>query len=234
MQIEILRRASAADAPYWQSFDYDPAEEAETVATALTRLNGRPTLTDTAGNAAAPIRWDCGCLQKKCGACAVVINRKPGLACGARLSELKKPIRLEPLRKFPVIADLMVDRSIMFENLKGIAAWLQSEAAPSEKKNAVAYEASRCLQCGCCLEVCPNFMPGGRFFGMAAAVPATRLLAELPASEQKELAVNYRKHVYNGCGKSLSCRDICPAGIDIEALMVRSNASAVWNRLFDR
>ncbi|MGB4942290.1 MAG: succinate dehydrogenase, partial [Blautia wexlerae] len=40
----------------------------------------------------------------------------------------------------------------------------------------------------------------------------------------------YRKHYFEGCGKSLSCQNICPAGIPVEELMVRSNAAAVWKK----
>ena len=158
----------------------------------------------------------------------MVINGKPGLACDANLSDLGTVVRLEPLRKFPAIEDLMVDRSVLFRNLEEIRAWLSKEAEPSEKKNPTAHEASRCLQCGCCLEICPNFMPEGSFFGMASMVPAARILTQLPEDARKTLAKDYKKHIYEGCGKSLSCRDICPAGIDIEELMSRSNAAAVW------
>jgi len=48
----------------------------------------------------------------------MIINGVPKLACGSRLNTLKNPVKIEPLRKFPAIADLTVDRSIMFENLK--------------------------------------------------------------------------------------------------------------------
>lgn len=231
MRIDILRRKSAASDSYWQSFLYEPAEDAETVATALTRLNDTPDLRDRNGNPADPIRWECSCLQKKCGACAVVINGRPGLACDARLSAYKKTIRLEPLRKFPVVADLIVDRSVLYENLRVLRLWFEGEAVQRQRASEVGYEASRCLQCGCCLDVCPNFDPEGAFFGMAAAVPVSRLLAELPASGREELSRAYREHVYDGCGKSLACRNICPAGIDIEEMLVNSNAAAVWKRL---
>ncbi len=228
MRLEILRRKSPSDAPYRQSFLYEPEAEAETVATALTRLNERADLRDADGNPAPPIRWECSCLQKKCGACAMVINGKPGLACDARLSAYKKTIRLEPLRKFPVIADLIVDRSALYENLAAMRLWFTEDAVMHQRASEVGYEASRCLQCGCCLEVCPNFDPDGAFFGMAAGVPVTRLLAELPASQREEISRLYRAHVFEGCGKSLACRSVCPAGIDIDRMLVNSNAAAVW------
>ena len=234
MELEILRRASAEEPAYVQRFSYQPRDTAETVATALTRLNEQPELRDVTGAPAAPIRWACSCLQKKCGACAMVINGLPKLACDARLSAYRKTIRLEPLRKFPVVADLIVDRSVLYRNLADMKLWLQSRAVMDEQAARIGYEASRCLQCGCCLEVCPNFSPEGPFAGMAAAVPLARLLEELPRGEKQALAETYRRRVYAGCGKSLACRNICPAKIPIDELLVNSNAIAVWKRLWKR
>ena len=225
MRLEILRRKHAGEPPHIACFDYEPAGKAETVATALTRLN--ETLVE-------PIRWECSCLQRKCGACAMVVNGRPVLACGARLSEYNKTVRIEPLRKFPVIADLIADRSILYENLRTLRCWLSAEADMHEQAADIGYEASRCLQCGCCLDVCPNFVPGGDFTGMAGATPLSRLLAEMPAAELEELSAIYRRHVYAGCGKSLACRKVCPAGIDVDNLLVNSNAVAVWKRLLRR
>ena len=50
----------------------------------------------------------------------------------------------------------------------------------------------------------------------------------------EELRKKYQKHVYGGCGKSLACRNICPAGIDIERLLVNSNAVSLWRTLLGR
>jgi len=230
IQLDILRTAPG-EAPRWQSFLYETEDETATVATALTALNDDPDLRDTAGEASAPIGWECSCLQKKCGACAMVVNGRPGLACDTRLRELKQPVRLEPLRKFPVVRDLIVDRSILFRDLEELHLWFEGDARGGDRSVDPAYEASRCLQCGCCLEVCPNFAPGGRFKGMAGAVPMTRLLTQLPEGQRKEAARLYRRQVYGGCGKSLACRDICPAGIPIDDLLVSSNAIAVWKRM---
>ena len=66
---------------------------------------------------------------------------------------------------------------------------------------------------------------------MAAAVPITRLLSVLPSRQMKKTAKLYRKYIYEGCGKSLACRDICPAKIDVEGMLVHSNAIAVWKKI---
>ena len=230
IRIEIKRRAQEHARSYIQTFQYEPEGPADTVATALTRLKAREELEDEKGEPADPIRWECSCLQKKCGACAMVINGIPKLACNAPIREYKHLIRLEPLRKFPVVADLIVDRTVMMQNLSQMRIWLSEKAELNEKAVDVGYEGSRCLQCGLCLEVCPNFDPEGNFAGMAAAVPMTRLLAEMAPSERQDAANTYRSRVFEGCGKSLACRDVCPAGIEIGELLARSNAAAVWNR----
>ncbi len=221
LTLEILRRNAPDDSPHWESYDYSTQDENANVATALTELN------HTLKN---PVRWECSCLQKKCGACAMVINNRPRLACDTPLKDFKDSVKIEPLRKFPVIADLIVDRSILFENLKIMKLWFGEDAKTNGSQTA--YEASRCLQCGCCLEICPNFFAGGDFSGMAAMIPAARLLTALPESQKKEIFKAYQKHVYEGCGKSLACRNVCPAGIEIDKLLVHSNAVAVWKRKF--
>lgn len=233
---EILRRESRDAAPYRQRIPFETEDAAATVASALTAMNADPALCDETGAPVSPIHWECSCLQKKCGACAMVIGGRPRLACDTRLSEFAKSgiVTLEPLRKFPVIADLICDRSVLFENLKTMQLWLDADAPADDDTAETAYEASRCLQCGCCLEICPNFYAEGSFFGMSAMAPAARLLTELPADQQSAVRKAYRDHVYAGCGKSLACRDICPAGLDMEHLLVNSNAAVFWKRLLRR
>ena len=212
--LHILRRKNAEAKPYWEDFTYETTDEGATVATAL---------------ASTPVVWEHSCLQRRCGACAMVINKTPALACNTRLSEISTDvIRLEPLRKFPVIEDLLVDRSVMMQNLRRLSVWLEEEARTGSE--GMAFEAARCLQCGLCLEVCPNFAAGVAFAGMAAMAPMSRLIARLSEGERKRIARAYQKGVYSGCGKSLACRDICPAQLPIEELLVRSNAACVWKR----
>ena len=213
--LRILRRKSEYDEPYWQEFKYETDDESATVATALMTL---------------PVTWEHSCLQKKCGACAMVINKVPRLACDTRLAGLKgDTVTIEPLKKFPVMEDLLTDRGNMMERLEELKVWFE-DGADAARGREMAFEASKCLQCGLCLEVCPNFHTKGKFGGMAAMAPLSRLISKMPDHQRKEIGRRYKKAVYDGCGKSLACRDICPAGIDIEGLLVRSNAAAIWKR----
>ena len=232
LTIDILRQKDSASAPYKQTIEFDASPD-DTVATLLNTINARDDLKDVNGDPVGTIHWQCSCLQKKCGACAMRINGVPRLACDTKIGDLKsKTVTLEPLKKFPVVRDLIVDRSVLRENLIALHNWLESEASQSEKNVDLAYDASRCIQCGCCLEVCPNFTAGESFFGAAAFVPASRILSQLPKGKKYDLVKEYGKHIYSGCGKSLSCHNICPVGIDIEHKLSNSNAVAVWKRFF--
>ena len=207
VRLSVLRKKRGSAESYTQDFIYDAHSDNETVASALLSLNDREVLLDAEGNVAEKIEWECSCLQKKCGACAMVICGRPRLACDAGLSEFAgRVITLSPLKKFPVVCDLVVDRSILFENLKTLKLWLSGDAALGDKCLELAHEASGCIQCGCCLEICPNFYVGGTFCGMAAVPVATRLLSEMPDKEAKEIAKLYEKHVFEVNGENYGKR----------------------------
>ncbi|MCR5691067.1 MAG: succinate dehydrogenase [Eubacterium sp.] len=231
--IKICRRNSPEDEAYWQEIPFSSQDPTVTVASALIQMNGNPDLVDVRGQKVGRIAWECSCLQKKCGACAMVINGQPGLACDSFLRNYQKKgqVVLEPLKKFPLVRDLLVDRSILYENLRTLRLWLQEEVRVADKDNEVTYQASRCLQCGCCLEVCPNFAPGGDFYGAPGFVVSSRLLPNLSGPELDRLKKDYLDHEYAGCGKSLACAKICPAGIPTEELLVNSNAIALSKRI---
>ena len=234
--IEIKRQEDAKSSPYFQSIRLTPKKENLTVASLLREINANPDIRDTEGEPVPYISWECSCLQKKCGACAILINGRPRLACDTFIRDYMKKGRLTlaPLSKFPIIKDLIVDRSILYNNLRGIKNYLEEEVRLTDKNTDTAYEASRCLMCGCCLEVCPNFYVGGDFYGAASFVPATRLITAAGRGGSEELKREYREHIYKGCGKSLACKDICPAGIDMDKMLSKSNEVAVWKSLFKR
>ncbi len=71
-----------------------------------------------------------------------------------------------PMTKFPVIRDLVVDRSRMFACLEKIKAWLPVDsyldmgpgARQSQESSRWPIYYSKCMTCGCCLEACPQFL----------------------------------------------------------------------------
>ena len=213
MIVKVRRQAAHDAASYWQTFAYD-AQGTKTVAGILDELNQREELVDAGGEPARPIRWECSCLQGVCGACAMVVNGKPCLACLEFVDvDAVDVLTLEPLSKFPVVTDLIVDRSCILEHQKDALMYLGSKRRADPREFEQQYTVAKCLKCGLCLEACPNYVGGeGRFYGASLANEAY-LLSSLSADRQRELKRQYRKHFERGCSKSLACRDVCPAKI---------------------
>ena len=231
-RLKILRGTGSGKSR-WQTFE-TPCTGSDSVARALEELNEREVLTDSAGETAAPIAWDCACLEKKCGACAMVIGGTPALACATALrhaADKRGVVTLAPLTKFPRLQDLRVDRKKLFETMTEMELWLEQRAAEDGRNTALHYKAAGCLMCGLCMEVCPNFDPKGTFAGAAAAAGAYRVLDENETGgHEKNVENAYVRRFFEGCAKSLACQRICPAGVPIEQLLVKTNAAAVWHR----
>ena len=222
MRVKILRQQSPFSKPYWQTFSYEGSPE-KSVAVVLDELNYTDDLYDIDGNPTERISWECSCLQGMCGGCAMVICGKPALACETFLRDLPKDeITLEPLRKFPTVSDLVVDRSIIQENLKIANSWIEEYQPTDAKEHIHQYTAARCLKCGLCLEICPNYSKGQRFFGAEFANDAY-LVASRSAHHKEEIREAYKKHFAAGCSKSLACEEICPMKIPTLASMAKLN-----------
>src|SRR5881275_1135703 len=119
--VRVKRQAGPKEAARWEEFSlrWRPSMN---VIICLRDIAENPVTRD--GKKTTPIAYDSNCLEEVCGSCAMLINGKARMACSALVDQLDKPIRLEPLSKFPVIRDLAVDRSVLFENLKTVKAWV--------------------------------------------------------------------------------------------------------------
>ena len=222
MNIKVLRRRSADEKPYWQVFSYEQTRDS-TVAGMLDELNYKDDLKDIKGQPAPRIRWENSCLQGMCGACAMVINGRPALACETFLRDLRSDmIVLEPLRKFPVVADLMVDRTVIQEYLKKANAYIGEFSGADTEEHEHMYLSGRCLKCGLCLEVCPNYKGGENFYGAAFANDCY-LISSRSRSRHDAIKESFEGHFERGCSKSLSCADVCPVNIPLLATISKMN-----------
>ncbi len=222
MKVNVLRRRAPDSDPYWESFDYSGPEDI-TVAGLLDYLNYNDDIVNDRGEKTARIGWECSCLQAVCGACAMVINGVPALACETFVKDLKKrPLTLEPLRKFPVIHDLIVDRSSIQDHLRQANVCIGEYRPDPGENHAQQYEAAKCLKCGLCLEVCPNYTTGASFFGAAFANDCY-LAAARNREKSREITRVYGAHFASACSKALSCMDVCPMGISTLTSMARLN-----------
>lgn len=153
----------------------------------------------------------------------MVINGTPALACATFADEVKgKELILEPLSKFPVIADLIVDRAIIYDNLNKARAYLESLATADKKQHEHQYSVAKCLKCGLCLEVCPNYHPGAEFFG-AVLANESYLITSQSKDKNPDLINQYKNHFGAGCSKALSCQTVCPVKIETITSIMRMN-----------
>lgn len=121
IKLIIKRQKDQNSSPYEESFEI-PYRENMNVIAALMEIRRNPI--NTKGEKTTPVTWDMNCLEEVCGACSMVINGKARQSCSAIIDQLEQPIRLEPMTTFPVIRDLQVDRTRMFDNLKRMKAWV--------------------------------------------------------------------------------------------------------------
>lgn len=179
-----------------------------------------------------PIEYSCSCLQGLCGACAMVINSQPKLACKTFVNEeiMTKEyglITIEPLSKFPLVKDLKVDRSVLHDVMKDCEQWLESDAKVSDDLN-FDYEMSMCLMCGCCTEACPNY-GFDDFVGTQVAVSASKLISlESDKDHTKSIKKKYKDNFYPHCLKTLACEDVCPMKIPTQRAISKMNKKSVW------
>src|SRR6185312_971007 len=184
----IVKRQAAPEAKsHWEEFDlrFRPGMN---VIIALRDIAENPV--DRFGNSTTPVAYESNCLEEVCGSCAMLINGEAAMACSALVHKLEKPIRLEPLSRFPVIRDLSVDRSVLFENLKLVKAWVPLDGTydlgPGPRVEPEAqekmYQMSRCFSCCLCLEVCPEVTEATRFVG-SAIINQVSLFNEQPAGK---------------------------------------------------
>ena len=222
MRVRVLRQLSPGSEPYWETFAYDGPKD-NSVAGVLDYLNYHDDILDIDGKRTTRIGWECSCMQGICGGCAMVINQTPALACETFLRNLKgEEIEIRPLRKFMVIHDLVVDRSSIQENLKQENVYIGEYQPQADIDHAHHYAAARCLKCGLCLEVCPNYVNGNTFYGAVFANDCY-LAAYRNRTKAKEIRKIYAEHFGKDCSKALSCMDVCPMKISTLASMARLN-----------
>ena len=121
-------------------------------------------------------RWSCR--MGICGSCGMTINGEPKLTCATFLADYAPgPIRVEPLRNFPVIRDLVVDIGDFMRKLTRVKPWIVRRAekplsegeyrqTPQELDEYKQF--SMCINCMLCYAACPIYGLDPKFIGPAA------------------------------------------------------------------
>lgn len=239
---EIRRQDQQTSSSYWESFEIEYRPNMNVIS-ALMEIQRNPV--NSKGEKTTPVAWEMSCLEEVCGACSMVINGRPRQSCTALIDQLTHPIKLEPMNTFPVVRDLVVNRSVMFDSLKKIKAWVPIDGTYDlgegprmpERKRQWAYELSKCMTCGVCLEACPNVNDKTNFIG-PALLSQVRLFNTHPTgamNKDERLEALMDDGGIAECGNSQNCVVACPKGIPLTtsiAAMNRATSVQMFKNFF--
>ena len=159
-------------------------------------------------------QWFCG--VKKCGMCGVMVNGRQTLACW---EPVQREMVVRPLAGFPVVRDLVVDRSRYFENVQALEPWMQRKRpyggfpeAINGAELAAAANTMHCIECMLCVSACPA--NGERFMGPAPMVQLARFALD-PRDEADRAATALAPGGIEHCVGCRQCSHVCPAGIRV-------------------
>ena len=168
-------------------------------------------------------RWSCR--MGICGSCGMMVNGEPKLTCATFVSEYTPgPVRIEPLRYFPIIRDLTTDMTDFMGKLKSVKPWIirQDEKPVSEGEYLQSPEEldrykqfSMCINCMLCYAACPVYGLDPAFTGPAAIALAQRYNMDSrdQGSRERLEALSDHEGVW-GCTFVGECTKVCPKNVD--------------------
>jgi fumarate reductase iron-sulfur subunit len=169
-------------------------------------------------------RWSCR--MGICGSCGMMVNGEPKLTCATFLSSYadEKKLRVEPLRYFPVIRDLVVEIGDFLAKLRKVTPWLvrNQEKQPGEGEYLQTpaqldryHQFSMCINCLLCYAACPVYALDPHFLGPAAIALAQRYnLDSRDQGAQQRLQTLSREEGIWGCTFVGECTEACPKHVD--------------------
>jgi len=168
-------------------------------------------------------RWSCR--MGVCGSCGMMVNGEPKLTCAAFLRDCGPgPVRVEPLRFFPIIRDLVVDITDFLRKLKKVKPWVvraseppleQGEYKQTPEQLDLYKQFSMCINCMLCYAACPIYGLEPGFVG-----PATIALARRYNLDSRDLGAQERLDILSGkggiweCTFVGECTKVCPKNVD--------------------
>ncbi|MED5813563.1 succinate dehydrogenase/fumarate reductase iron-sulfur subunit [Mycolicibacterium sp. 050232] len=180
-------------------------------------------------------RWSCR--MGICGSCGMTVNGDPKLACATFLVDyLPGPVRIEPMRNFPVIRDLVVDISDFMTKLPRVKPWIirDDDAAPEDgeyRQTPAELEEfkqfSMCINCMLCYSACPVYALDPDFLG-----PAAIALAQRYNLDSRDEGAEDRRDVLAAADGAWACTYVgecsvaCPKGVDPAGAIQRYKLTA--------
>ncbi len=180
-----------------------------------------------------PVAFEHDCREGICGCCSLVINGVPHgpwtktTVCQLHMRAFKDgdTITIEPWRSraFPVLRDLIVDRSA-FDRIMAAGGFVDVRTGSAPEANSIpvpkhvadlAMDAAECIGCGACVAACPN---GSAMLFVAAKVSHLGLLPQGQPERYRRaraMVAQMEKEGFGGCTNYGECEAVCPKGISI-------------------
>jgi fumarate reductase iron-sulfur subunit len=186
-------------------------------------------------------RWSCR--MGICGSCGMMVNGEPKLTCATFLADYAPgPIRVEPLRNFPVIRDLIVDIGDFMRKLVRVKPWIvraveekpiaQGEYLQTPQQMDEYKQYSMCINCMLCYSACPIYALDPKFLG-----PAAIALAQRYNFDNRDEGSSARMEVLSehegiwGCTFVGECTTVCPKHVDPAGAIQRYKLSAALEEI---
>jgi succinate dehydrogenase iron-sulfur subunit len=184
------------------------------------------------------VRWNCK--AAKCGCCAAEIDGRPRLMCKTHLDEFPDgdTIRVEPMRAFPIVRDLVSDVTWNYEVNKKIppfspradATWLIAQTDVDRMA-----EFRKCIECFLCQDVCHVL----RDHQLKNAYFGPRFMVRIASLEMHPLDGVDRMHLLKHeagiglCNITKCCSEVCPEGIGITDNAIIALKERLVDRYYD-
>ncbi len=183
-----------------------------------------------------PIEFDYDCREGICGSCNLMINGRAhgpkDLTCTCQLHMRNysdgDTIVIEPFRAkaFPVIKDLVVDRSA-FDRIIEAGGYVSVKTGSAPEANSIpiersvaetAFDYATCIGCGACVAACPN--SSASLFTGAKLAHLNRLPQGKPEKKERTVAMveQMEEEGFGDCSNYAECEAVCPKGISISAI----------------
>ncbi len=179
----------------------------------------------------APVAFDSDCREGICGTCCLTVNGEahgkdhPGAVCELYMRKFRdgETIIVEPfrVRAFPVIKDLVVDRSSL-DRIVQAGGFISARAGSAPEANStpipkhdvdLAMEAAACIGCGACAAACPN--ASAMLFTSAKVSHLAHLPQGAPERDSRVLKMVAAMDTegFGNCTNTYECEAVCPAEI---------------------
>jgi fumarate reductase iron-sulfur subunit len=214
--VEVLRYRPEQDAhPHMQSYDI-PYTEGMSVLQALQYLKDHV-------DGTLSYRWSCR--MAICGSCGMMIDGAPQLACQTIVrADNVGPLRIEPLKHFPIERDLVVTMSGFISKLESIFPFIipktprtlaEGEYLQTPAQLARFENFSDCINCMLCYAACPQFGENPDFLG-----PGVFALLQRYNGDSRDAGQERRMELVNSengawsCTAVGYCSEVCPKHVD--------------------